>query len=544
MQNSDLAKTFASFTPGNNIEAGVMGAETFANLNPIISGPILATSRLAPAILHPTNNAYWGSGRSNLENGLGILGAVGDIAMISPFFKGLPAYKGASKVGEYLTTQTPLKNTFKINPWAFKANPEAYYHRSPNLKNIINKETGMLQGFGASEEGKAFSELAGPGNGPERIVNAGKPNEYISRLNLRKPANGQLYFSKGVPLDGGRYNSPKLGMTGQGYVGPYMVEVENVPMGMSKKGRAPKIDPPSGLEGYAVSHRPISVNEAKFYKENWLQGYKQIKVPKQSIDPKLGRVLNKQGLINPVEIVDRIVPRINPFSFIEDGPDVMSFSPLNFIPGYGKKLSGTKNQAFRKFGNSIQDVAQRQALSPAGGSKFKMGKNQILKEGNWAALENPWEKYSGVFEATFDKTVPNNNLSFLQGSSRSGVLIRDAKGNFLPEIPLTEPGMQLNRRLPFSTRYVPINKQKLIDGEFQLATQLPHLQSLTEKYGILVAGAGGLGYFVNGKKGAKENIKTLNKYTIDPIIKLYQKADKELNKGPKIYYKNGGQLKK
>ena len=87
MQNSDLAKTFASFTPGNNIEAGVMGAETFANLNPIISGPILATSRLAPAIMHPTNNAYWGSDRSNLENGLGVLGAIGDITMISPYLK-------------------------------------------------------------------------------------------------------------------------------------------------------------------------------------------------------------------------------------------------------------------------------------------------------------------------------------------------------------------------------------------------------------------------------------------------------------------------
>jgi hypothetical protein len=29
--------------------------------------------------------------------------------------------------GKYLTTQTPLKNTYKYNPWAFKPNPEAYY---------------------------------------------------------------------------------------------------------------------------------------------------------------------------------------------------------------------------------------------------------------------------------------------------------------------------------------------------------------------------------------------------------------------------------
>jgi hypothetical protein len=112
MQNSDLAKTFASFTPGNNIEAGVMGAETFANLNPVLSGPILATSRLAPAIMHPTNNAYWGPNKSNLENAFGVLGAIGDVSMITPFFKGLPNYKGALEAGKYLTVNKALKNAY------------------------------------------------------------------------------------------------------------------------------------------------------------------------------------------------------------------------------------------------------------------------------------------------------------------------------------------------------------------------------------------------------------------------------------------------
>jgi hypothetical protein len=89
MQNSDLAKTFASFTPGgDNVDAGVIGAETFANLNPVMSGPILSASRLAPAIMHPTNNAYWGADRSIGENALGVLGAAGDVAMLIPYFKG------------------------------------------------------------------------------------------------------------------------------------------------------------------------------------------------------------------------------------------------------------------------------------------------------------------------------------------------------------------------------------------------------------------------------------------------------------------------
>ncbi len=158
-----------------------------------------------------------------------------------------------------------LPNAYKVNPWAFKANPQAYYHRSPDLNNIINRESGMLQGFGESKAGKLYTEFAAsnPGGG----------------INLRKGANNQLYFSKGVPLDYGRYNPKSLGMSGQGYRGPYIAEVEGVPMGSSVKGRAPKSTPPSNVEGYAVSRRPIALDEANFYKEDWLRGYKPIEIP-------------------------------------------------------------------------------------------------------------------------------------------------------------------------------------------------------------------------------------------------------------------------
>ena len=82
-------------------------------------------------------------------------------------------------------------------------------------------------------------------------------------------------------MDYGRYNPRRLGMTGQGYKGPYIAEVEGVPMGSSVKGRPPKSTAPTNLEGYAVSRRPISLDEAKFYKEDWWKGYKPIDTPKQ-----------------------------------------------------------------------------------------------------------------------------------------------------------------------------------------------------------------------------------------------------------------------
>ncbi len=155
---------------------------------------------------------------------------------------------------------------YKYNPWAWKPNPNAYYHRSPNLENIINQETGTLQGFGQSEAGKLFTEAAaGSGKG----------------INLKRGANNQLYFSKGVPMDYGRYNTVEaVGQTaGQGYKGPYIAEVEGVPMGSSVKGRAPGLEP-TKPGSYAASKRPISLDEAKFYKEHWLYGYKPVEIPK------------------------------------------------------------------------------------------------------------------------------------------------------------------------------------------------------------------------------------------------------------------------
>jgi len=220
--------------------------------------------------------------------------------------------------------------------------------------------------------------------------------------------------------------------------------------------------------------------------------------------------------LNPLEIADQIIPRFNVLGPV--GGDIMQLSPLNAIPFYGKNLKG-KNMAFRKFGNSIYDVIQRQALSPVGGSDFRMGKNQIVSEGNWAAMSRPSENYSGVFEATFDFNNPFANLRPTGIRQRNGVLITDKLGNRLTEIPLTEPGLSFNRRLPFSTRYVPIDKQKLIDDKFQLATFGPRLQSLAEKYGIGLLGAHLIG---------EED--TYNKYTIDPIIENTEKVFNDLKK--------------
>lgn len=197
----------------------------------------------------------------------------------------IPASRmAAGPLGKFLTTKTPLKNAYRYNPRAWKPNSEAYYHRSPDLENIINLENGTLQGFGQSAEGAAYNELAIPGKGPGFVTDKGVQ----TGLNLRKAAHSENYFSKGVPLDFGRYNKGT-----QGYRGPYLAEVEGVPFVAKANGKFTKvldpvtgqytrgIYPPSVEGGYAVAKGPIPLPNAKFYKEHWLKGYKPVDMDKQ-----------------------------------------------------------------------------------------------------------------------------------------------------------------------------------------------------------------------------------------------------------------------
>ena len=259
MQNSDLAKTFASFTPGNNIEAGVMGAETFANLNPLISGPILATSRLAPAILHPTNNAYWGSGRSNLENTLGALGAIGDISMVSPFLK-IPL----SKTGKYLTEKTALKNAYNILP-------EGIFKRYSKLKNP--SKSYRVAGLDAFEDFKNTGILTS---------NNTQPGQLVEGTNFILPSRPTPFpsFQKGYADMA--YANPKGSVVFETELPTFKRGEINPVTGLSIKGRHYAhrvIDPKTGAVMTEIPAENIRVFGDK---PHWLQGYPQIKVPNKN----------------------------------------------------------------------------------------------------------------------------------------------------------------------------------------------------------------------------------------------------------------------
>lgn len=243
----------------------------------------------------------------------------------------------------------------------------------------------------------------------------------------------------------------------------------------------------------------------------------------------------KAATPDPFGIADEIVPSLDPIKIMGIEGSIMDLSPLNLIPGYGKTLKGS-SKAYRKFGNTMQDVIERQALSPKGGSSLRMGREQIVSEGNWAALKRPSENYSGTYAAEVDFNKPGTNIGYAVYPNRNGVLLTDASKNTLTEIPLTDPGLQFYRRLPFSTRYVPINKEKLINKEFQLATQGGYLQSLLEKYGMGLGAAATL-----EGMGREGTIDQYNKYTVDPIINWANEQYSNQN-NTSLKKKNGGWL--
>lgn len=147
------------------------------------------------------------------------------------------------KAGTALGTESGLlSNAYKYNPWAFKSNPEAYYR-------TLGKE-GIDDAFNSGViRPKQTSNIYSP--------EAGK------RIDVNAPAFPEgSYFNKS-----GLYSTNDL------YNPDYIAEV----VGKDELFTYPKKTVFN--ENIRVAPNNIPIEEANFYKKDWLQGYKE--VPKQ-----------------------------------------------------------------------------------------------------------------------------------------------------------------------------------------------------------------------------------------------------------------------
>lgn len=175
-------------------------------------------------------------------------------------------------------------------------------------------------------------------------------------------------------------------------------------------------------------------------------------------------------------------------------------SPLNYIPGYGKKLEG----AVKPLGNVINKNIKNGNLVEQQGIIGK-AKNLIGK-GTADPITTKLNRTSAdIYAAKFDDAAKNSDI-VLGDPMKQGVIGRTfnkknaitplqskTTGKPLTEISLSDNGVSLKRRLPFSNRYVDVDKQKLLNNEFQWSTTGAGLQNVAEKFGKSIPVWGGIG---------------------------------------------------
>jgi hypothetical protein len=245
-----IGKTAAEFT-------GVPGAVRFSrnpseNLKGALSTIEKTIIGASPGV--PQSSTPYDS--KEVEGFFNTLDAAGLASMGAPLVKtGISGARAlpvvARQAGRYATTQTPLRNAYKYNPWAFKPDPKAAYR--------------MLGDEGFDDAIQVGYLRAKP--------SAGKWNTQTGKVEYGTPNYEHPYFSVGKPWD----KNLVPGKPHMGYKGPYMAELKNQKLIENDLGYSTGRNNIFRPEEQIFTDNP----NLRFYKEDWLRGYKPIEVPRQ-----------------------------------------------------------------------------------------------------------------------------------------------------------------------------------------------------------------------------------------------------------------------
>lgn len=377
---------------------------------------------------------------------------------------------------EYLTTKTPLKNAYRVNPWAFKPNPESYYRMGEGRKFIDDVlETNKIRAYNEN----SYANLRDAG----KISGIREDGKIV--LKAKTFPESDTYWSKGVPLDG-RYAS-------QNY-GNYMIEASNdipfihsVNQRTKQKGfrEAPDVNynsthskgtyvKPRQSYGYNIEGNiepsigtPLEYNSdlIKLYEPHWLKGYKE--VPKQL-----------PGSPNAISR-DNVVKAGLDGNFLT--------RPLTLFTKNEMLGTPDKKMLYRKIGNAkgLQDLIEKQgAQAPA---PMRMTSGATIDTPFFGSGTKPNENYRGMFAVEVDPSNPkyrwSNNVG---GVSNYGVAPYNPEtGELVKNIPLED--LNVYKKKWFSNNY-----KKLKPEELKAALTFAREQSLIEnlyKWGVRGAAA-------------------------------------------------------
>jgi len=220
-------------TVGNVLVAGGVGLST----NELVNPQSATRQSIGTAIEEPTfSNIAKATGNSALT-------AAGFI--IPNYGTGIASMADdAIRASNYLTTQTPLKNAYKLNPYAFKPNPEAYYRGIGKEGMEDALQSGVFRPKNAAATKKEFTTESG------EVFNFGKSFD-------------KTYYSPDFKI-ADRY--------GKGFVA-------EVPQNSAAFNRRY-----SNKDWSYHTESQIPIDQGRILQKDWLKGYKEIPKPTSSLD--------------------------------------------------------------------------------------------------------------------------------------------------------------------------------------------------------------------------------------------------------------------
>jgi hypothetical protein len=454
-----------------------------------------------------------------------------DLAPI-PLF-GTNLIDDASRAGKYLTTQTPLKNAYKINPFALKEAQETMLVRARPVGQdpYINMAEQIRAKEAAGEPLTWYQRnLMNPQSNPQMAAR----EKYFGQWFADNPSDLDFYINPGTRnfADDAQIEILKTRLP-KSEAAKYSVKNFDDAKQLSNLHDSEYILPKDmvqSLERVPVEDLgKLQMEYKQMNTPHWLRGHKPVEVPKQlpgspsisSVDDVGRGVKSNSGTLNagvsPELIKNAVGPSNKVGANILDQMYIPPFfnktlnkiSPLNYVPGYGKKLEGAVKPLGNVINKNIKNGNLVEQKGIIGQAKDLVGKGvdqpitTKLNRSNADIYSASFNDKAGIYsDITFGDPLKQGVIGRTFNKKNALTPLQSKRtGNALSEIPLTDSGVALNRRLPFSNRYVPIDKQKLLNNEFQWATTGAGLQNVGEKfvksiptYGLIGGGLGALTY--------------------------------------------------
>ena len=312
---------------------------------------------------------------------------------------GKEAIAAGRELGEYLTTQTPLRNAYKLNPWAERLNNANKSYRVAGMDALEDfQNTGVLRSQRALPENPTFLDKV-----KARPTSFPSFQKGYADLNYL-PDEGGVIFETGLPTFKRGEINPVTGLPIKGRHYAHRV-----------------IDPETGKIMTEIPGSNINVYGSK---PHWLKGYKQIDVPQPSFKSEIDwskwnkEIPENKSLMEEYYTIEQTSKANGTWMKNPDG-SAFQGTPEQFIQQNSQNFKKAfPNGALTTFrGGSSNNVMRGNLASdnPNIGSIFTGNKTSIHRYGDRNRIITPEENSidngePGMMELLYNKK--NNVLEF------------------------------------------------------------------------------------------------------------------------------------